>query len=121
MEGGIFFKFPVDKRGLYNGDEYSIKTAGHEYLSLMELMDCRVKGLHYPLTVLVDYLYVFLCFFIGNALLITHVLVFISIFLLVIFHYFVLHGNRYGYELLVIILAFFLKSNVTSCLIRYHK
>jgi hypothetical protein len=49
-------KFPVDKRGIYNGDEYSIKTAGLEFLSLMELMDCRVKGLHFPLTVLIDYM-----------------------------------------------------------------
>ena len=33
-----------------------MKSAGHEFLSLMELIDCRVKGLHFPLIVLVDYL-----------------------------------------------------------------
>ncbi|KAL6072242.1 Clu domain-containing protein [Balamuthia mandrillaris] len=32
-----------------------MKAAGHELKGLMEYMDCRVKGLHFPLMVLVDY------------------------------------------------------------------
>eukprot|EP01119_Soliformovum_irregulare_P025748 TRINITY_DN9620_c0_g1_i3.p1 TRINITY_DN9620_c0_g1~~TRINITY_DN9620_c0_g1_i3.p1 ORF type:complete len:666 (+),score=209.19 TRINITY_DN9620_c0_g1_i3:3-2000(+) len=56
IEQGIFFKFPVDEKNLYGGDEFSMKTAGHEFLSLMQLMDCRVRGLHFPMVVLIDYL-----------------------------------------------------------------
>jgi hypothetical protein len=45
----------VDKRGLYGGDEFIMKATGHELKGLMEYMDCRVAGLHFPLAVLVDY------------------------------------------------------------------
>lgn len=45
----------MDKRGLYGGHEYIMKAAGHELKGLMEYMDCRVAGLHFPLAVLVDY------------------------------------------------------------------
>lgn len=51
----IFFKIAVDKRGLYGGDEFIMKAAGHELKGLIEYMDCRVAGLHFPLAVLVDY------------------------------------------------------------------
>eukprot|EP01104_Vermistella_antarctica_P017669 TRINITY_DN6304_c0_g1_i1.p1 TRINITY_DN6304_c0_g1~~TRINITY_DN6304_c0_g1_i1.p1 ORF type:complete len:349 (+),score=96.83 TRINITY_DN6304_c0_g1_i1:233-1279(+) len=52
---GMFFKFALDKRGLYGGDEYIMKAAGHELKSLMEYMECRVMDLHLPLMVLIDY------------------------------------------------------------------
>jgi hypothetical protein len=32
-----------------------MKAAGHELKAIMEYMDCRVRGLHFPLIVLVDY------------------------------------------------------------------
>ena len=32
-----------------------MKAAGQELKSLLELMDCRVQGLHFPLMVLIDY------------------------------------------------------------------
>lgn len=52
---GMFFKFAVDDHNLYNGDEGIMKAAGQELRSLLELMDCRVSRLHFPLMVLVDY------------------------------------------------------------------
>lgn len=52
---GIFFKFAVDNRGLYGDDEHAMKCGGHEFKSFMELADCRVQGLHFPLIVIIDY------------------------------------------------------------------
>jgi len=51
----IFFKISLDTNNLYGGDEYIMKAAGHELKAIMECMDCRVSGLHFPLIVLVDY------------------------------------------------------------------
>eukprot|EP01114_Cavostelium_apophysatum_P017894 TRINITY_DN5408_c0_g1_i1.p1 TRINITY_DN5408_c0_g1~~TRINITY_DN5408_c0_g1_i1.p1 ORF type:complete len:1291 (+),score=352.75 TRINITY_DN5408_c0_g1_i1:103-3975(+) len=52
---GIFFKIPLDDLDIYGGDEGIIKSAGHELRGLMSLYDCRIKGLHFPLMVLIDY------------------------------------------------------------------
>jgi serine/threonine protein kinase/tetratricopeptide (TPR) repeat protein len=52
---GIFFKFAVDNRGLYGDDEHAMKCGVHEFKSFMELTDCRVQGLHFPLIVIIDY------------------------------------------------------------------
>lgn len=52
---GIFFKFAVDNRGLYGDDEHAMKCGAHEFKSFMELADCRVQGLHFPLIVIIDY------------------------------------------------------------------
>ena len=50
---GILFKFAGDFSGLYGGDEYAMKTAGHELKSMMRVYDC--DGLCVPLMCLIDY------------------------------------------------------------------
>lgn len=52
---GILFKFAVDWKGLYGGDEYSMKAASHELTGLMSYYKCAIPGLHYPLMCLIDY------------------------------------------------------------------
>lgn len=54
---GIFFKFPDNANGLYDSEESMIKALGHELKGLMAYADCRVKDLHFPLMVLIDYRY----------------------------------------------------------------
>lgn len=51
----ILFKLAVDSSGLYRGDHFAQKAAGHELKSLAAYFDCRIPGLHVPLTCLVDY------------------------------------------------------------------
>ena len=53
---GIFFKLCVDRFGLYGGEEGMMKAAGNELKAMIELVGCRIKGLHFPLIVLIDYL-----------------------------------------------------------------
>lgn len=55
IEDGIFFKFALDNKGIYGGDEYAIKSGGHEFLGFLELINCRVQGLHFPFIVIIDY------------------------------------------------------------------
>ncbi|KAL6047498.1 Histidine kinase A [Balamuthia mandrillaris] len=56
---GIFFKFAVDEHGIYAGDEWAMKAAGHElkglslYISLLE--KAKIQGLSFPLMALINY------------------------------------------------------------------
>ncbi|KAL6078670.1 Histidine kinase A, variant 2 [Balamuthia mandrillaris] len=56
---GIFFKFAVDEHGIYAGDEWAMKAAGHElkglslYISLLE--KDKIQGLSFPLMALINY------------------------------------------------------------------
>jgi hypothetical protein len=52
---GIFFKFPDNSSALYDSEESMIKALGHELKGMMAYMDCRIKDLHFPLMVLIDY------------------------------------------------------------------
>jgi hypothetical protein len=52
----ILFKFPVDAYNLYGGQpESQMKAYGHEFKGMMSYIDCRIKDLHFPLMVLIDY------------------------------------------------------------------
>jgi hypothetical protein len=55
MEQGIFFKFAIDAFGVYGGDEFAMKAAGHELNGLKAYFNCRVKDLHCPFMLLIDY------------------------------------------------------------------
>eukprot|EP00727_Mastigamoeba_balamuthi_P010015 m51a1_g5636 hypothetical protein (858) ;mRNA; r:832057-834976 len=52
---GIFFKFAVDVHGLYGGDEYAMKAAGHELLGVNAYFNCSIPGLYLPLVAVIDY------------------------------------------------------------------
>ena len=52
---GILFKFAIDSSHFLRGDGPSIKIASHELKSLDCLMNCRTKGLHFPLLAIIDY------------------------------------------------------------------
>ena len=54
-EEGIFFKFAIDLFKIYGGDEFAIKAAGLELQGLKCLLQTGIKGLHYPLMILIDY------------------------------------------------------------------
>jgi hypothetical protein len=54
---GILFKFAVDWKGIYSGDEYAMKAAGHEMRSLIAFYNYgQPIGLRVPLIALVNYL-----------------------------------------------------------------
>eukprot|EP01113_Clastostelium_recurvatum_P045048 TRINITY_DN7684_c0_g1_i8.p1 TRINITY_DN7684_c0_g1~~TRINITY_DN7684_c0_g1_i8.p1 ORF type:complete len:1138 (-),score=347.00 TRINITY_DN7684_c0_g1_i8:32-3445(-) len=55
LRDGIFFKFAVDVFGLYGGDQYASKAAGHELKGLMAYFNCQIPGLLLPLMALIDY------------------------------------------------------------------
>ncbi|KAH3755977.1 Histidine kinase A [Pelomyxa schiedti] len=52
---GIFFKFATDLHGLYGGDEFAMKAAGHELLSITEILNCNIPKLCVPLVALIDF------------------------------------------------------------------
>ncbi|KAL6067106.1 Clu domain-containing protein [Balamuthia mandrillaris] len=52
---GIFFKFVRDVFGIYGGEHWSMKAAGHEIKSMNALLECNIAELHLPLVVCVDY------------------------------------------------------------------
>jgi hypothetical protein len=59
--GGFFFfflkEFAVDRLNIFGGmDEAPCKVAGHELKSLVQIMECQVPGLRYPLLCIIDYL-----------------------------------------------------------------
>ena len=56
MKEGIFFKFARDNQKLFGGDDYkAMKCGNHEFRSMHKIMDCRIKNLHFPLMVIIDY------------------------------------------------------------------
>lgn len=56
----VFLKiseFAVDRLNMFGGvDEAPCKVAGHELKSLVQIMECQVPGLRYPLLCIIDYL-----------------------------------------------------------------
>lgn len=50
---GILFKFAVDWKGIYSGDEFAMKAASHEMKTLQTLLDLRVEDICFPLMVIV--------------------------------------------------------------------
>jgi len=56
LAAGILFKFAMDSRGLYGGDDYAAKVAGHELRGLKEVVKCGLEGLLWPLTAVLDHL-----------------------------------------------------------------
>ena len=55
VKKGIFFKFAIDAFGVYGGDEYAQKAAGHELGGLKAYYNCRIEGLNTPFMLLMDY------------------------------------------------------------------
>ncbi|KAH3745553.1 Histidine kinase [Pelomyxa schiedti] len=51
----ILFKFAVDSRGMYDGDENAAKVAGHELRSLSHLFSCWENDIALPLMATIDY------------------------------------------------------------------
>eukprot|EP01114_Cavostelium_apophysatum_P016039 TRINITY_DN4498_c0_g1_i2.p1 TRINITY_DN4498_c0_g1~~TRINITY_DN4498_c0_g1_i2.p1 ORF type:complete len:936 (+),score=227.54 TRINITY_DN4498_c0_g1_i2:85-2892(+) len=57
IKNNTFFKFAKDTRdAMYGGDEFAMKSAGHELKSLNELISCHIPKLHFPLMCLINYL-----------------------------------------------------------------
>lgn len=52
---GIFFKFAIDAFGVYGGDEFAQKAAGHELAGLKAYYNCAIEGLNTPFMLLMDY------------------------------------------------------------------
>eukprot|EP01133_Synstelium_polycarpum_P007370 gene7370-8589_t len=56
LKDGIFFKFAFDVYGIYGGDAFAMKAAGHELKGLMGYFNCNIEGLYLPLMALIDYM-----------------------------------------------------------------
>ncbi|EGC30073.1 hypothetical protein DICPUDRAFT_158242 [Dictyostelium purpureum] len=56
LKDGIFFKFAVDAFGIYGGDAFAMKSAGHELKGLMAYFNCQIDGLFLPMMTLIDYM-----------------------------------------------------------------
>jgi hypothetical protein len=54
--GKLFFKFALDWKNLYGGDEFSMKACSHEMKGLRAYLNLNLQGLQAPLAVCVDYL-----------------------------------------------------------------
>ena len=53
----MFFKFSKDtSEGMYGGDEWAMKAAGHELKSLNKLIALYIPKVHFPLMALINYL-----------------------------------------------------------------
>lgn len=52
---GIFFKFAIDAFGVYGGDDFAMKAAGHELNGLKAYYGTHVEGLRYPFMTLISY------------------------------------------------------------------
>eukprot|EP01130_Rhizamoeba_saxonica_P007288 TRINITY_DN2942_c0_g1_i7.p1 TRINITY_DN2942_c0_g1~~TRINITY_DN2942_c0_g1_i7.p1 ORF type:complete len:1220 (-),score=212.02 TRINITY_DN2942_c0_g1_i7:96-3755(-) len=52
---GILFKYALDWKGIYKGDEWAMKAAGHEYRGCTAFAQCGVDDLHVPLMCIMDY------------------------------------------------------------------
>lgn len=65
---GILFKFALDIAGIYGGDQFAMKAAGHElkvwpfcglcanqFQGLMCFYNCQIPALHVPFMALIDY------------------------------------------------------------------
>jgi hypothetical protein len=51
----ILFKFAVDSKSLYGGDEHAAKVAAHDLKSLVHIYNCWERGVCFPMMTLVDY------------------------------------------------------------------
>jgi hypothetical protein len=54
-ECGLFVKFASNAHGIYACEEHAAKSPAHELNALIELMDCKVPGLRFPLMAVIDY------------------------------------------------------------------
>ncbi|GAB5366103.1 hypothetical protein AAMO2058_001115800 [Amorphochlora amoebiformis] len=54
--GSLFFKFANDWQGIYKAHEFAIKAANREMLGLRAYLKLHLKGLHFPVVILVDHL-----------------------------------------------------------------
>jgi hypothetical protein len=53
---GILFKFAIDAEGVFGKSDYAAaKVAGLEMSAVASCFRCGIKGIHYPLTALLDY------------------------------------------------------------------
>lgn len=50
-------KFARDDHGIYGGDGFAQKVAGHEIRSMVELINLRIPKLHLPMTCIIEYLF----------------------------------------------------------------
>lgn len=55
VANATLFKVAQDEHGLYGSDAFAQKAAGHELKGLAAYFDCRIAGLHVPLTCIIDY------------------------------------------------------------------
>lgn len=55
VQRGVFFKFAIDAFGVYGGDEFAQKAAGHELAGLKAYYNCAIEGLNTPFMLLMDY------------------------------------------------------------------
>lgn len=53
--GSILFKFAIDYRGIYGGDENAMKAASHDLKGLQQYFQCNIPDLHFPLEAIIDY------------------------------------------------------------------
>eukprot|EP00727_Mastigamoeba_balamuthi_P009543 m51a1_g5210 hypothetical protein (1212) ;mRNA; r:242382-246294 len=51
----ILFKFAVDSKGIFGGDEAAAKVASHDLKSLVHICNCWEPGINFPMMALVDY------------------------------------------------------------------
>lgn len=54
MVDGVFFKFALDQGGLYGSDALAMKSASHEFRSLMDIA-CHAIPVFFPLLMMTDY------------------------------------------------------------------
>lgn len=50
----IFFKFAKDDNGIYQGDAFAQKAAGHELRSMVEIVNLQIPELHLPLACIIE-------------------------------------------------------------------
>lgn len=55
VHAGILFKFATDARGIYSGDEFAMKAAGHELKGLINFYKVHHFGICVPLMTIIDY------------------------------------------------------------------
>ena len=51
----ILFKFALDTKGLYGGDQNAMKSAGHDLKGSLMYYNCHIPKLNVPLMCLIDY------------------------------------------------------------------
>ncbi|CAM9483536.1 unnamed protein product, partial [Heterosigma akashiwo] len=52
---GLMFKFASDAKGVYGGETWAQKAAGHELRALIALYNLQVPELYFPLVAVIDH------------------------------------------------------------------